>query len=130
MTMSDTATRTTAEILRAAKERIADPDHFVMGVWAWNRQGREVEPTSPDAWRWNARGAIYVESGLRPLPFKEVTQDRAAYRLLDEAAWVVLRAQGWNIAIGQDPSDNLGHALTLQALEDAAVLAETDEGQQ
>lgn len=119
-------TKTTAEILRAAKDRIADQGHFVMGALAWDRQGRQVEATSPDAWRWSARGAIYAASGIRPLPFKELDRDRAPYRLLNEVAWKIAEAQGWFFPAGTNVDDNLGHALTLQALEDAAVLAEAD----
>jgi hypothetical protein len=122
-------TKTDAEILRAAKELIADQSHFVMGVWAWDRQGREIDPTSSDAWRWNARGAIYAVSGTRPLPFKEVDQDRAPYRLLNEVAWKIAREQHWGFPAGTNVDDNLGHALTLQALEDAAVLAEANESE-
>jgi hypothetical protein len=127
MTETVTETRTHAEILRAAKERISDQGHFVMGVLAWNRQGRQVEPTSPDAWRWNARGAIYAESERRPLPFKELARDWAPYRLLDRAALAICNAQGWFFPAGTNVDDNLGHALTLQALEDAAMLAEAAE---
>lgn len=129
-------TRTTAEILRAAKERIADRGHFVMGATAWNRQGRQVEPTSPEAWRWNARGAIYVESGIRPMPWKEHGRDHQIYQLLDRAARELPheRVGAWGAGdVKHDCNclhqvdDTLGHAGTLQALEDAAVLAETDE---
>jgi hypothetical protein len=125
--MTAIETRTHAEILRAAATLIEEQGHFVMGVWAWNRQGQEIEPTSPDAWRWSARGAIYAVSGRRPLPFKELARDWAPYRCLDLAALAICKAQGWFFPNGTNVDDNLGHALTLQALEDAAVLAESDD---
>jgi hypothetical protein len=118
--------RTTAEILRAAKERIADQGHFVMGAWAWNRKGVEVDPINPAAWRWSARGAIWAESGVRPLPFKERDRDQQAIRLLDQASEALAARHDIRLPVGKDYSDNLGHALTLQALEDAAVLAEAE----
>jgi hypothetical protein len=132
------ATRTTAEILRAAKERIADQGHFVMGATAWNRQGRQVEPTSSDAWRWNARGAIYAESGIRPRPWKEHGQDHQIYQLLDRAARGLPheRVGAWgdgdvkhNCMCLHQVDDTLGHAGALQALEDAAILAEANESE-
>lgn len=115
--------RTHAEILRAARALIADRGHFVMGALAWNRRGRQVDPQSPDAWRWNARGAIYLESGVRPTDWK-ATPSGSLYGLLDRAAVAIAEKIGDRRMI--DHADNLGHAFTLQALEDAAVMAEQD----
>lgn len=123
-----------ADILRLAKLRISDPDHFVMGVWAWDRKGRDIDPLSSDAFRWSARGAIYVESGVRPKPWKERNRDHVLYRLLDRAARQLPheRPSAWGLGVQvheckcrHQVDDNLGHEITLQALEMAAVMAET-----
>lgn len=131
-----TEERTNADILRSAKARISDQRNFVMGAYAWDRKGRAVDATSSDAARWSPRGAIYAESGTRPLPFKERDRDHTLYRLLDRAAQGVphFRVGAW--ALGDvihecrclhDVSDNLGHALALQALDGAIALAEEAE---
>lgn len=113
-----------ADILRAAKRLIEEQSHFVMGAPAWNRKGREVDPLSPDAWRWNSRGAIWAASGVRPLAFKELAQDRLVYRLIDESAHRIAETQGIRLPVGKDMADNLGHALTLKAFDDAIASAE------
>lgn len=131
--MSDTG-RSDADILRAAKARIADQGHFVAGTPAWTRDGRMVDPTSPEAWRWNARGAIHAESGIRPTPWQDRGTSKAQrlYDLLDAAvcplAEEAATAPGMQwLRAAPDPSDNLGHALTLQAFDDAIALAESGE---
>jgi hypothetical protein len=116
--MSDT--RTNAEILRAAQTRILDQRNFVMGAFAWNRQGRRVEVTAPDAARWNARGAIYAESGVHPSKWNESDRGHVLYQYLDRAA----REIGGNKPY--DVADNLGHPLTLQALDRAIEIAESE----
>jgi hypothetical protein len=112
-------TRTHAEILTAAKARIADQRHFVMGALAWDRNGRLVDATSPDAWRWNPQGAIYAESDTR-------TEADRAYQLIDRAAWEVATEQGWHFPAGTDVADNLGHALALEMFDRAIALASAD----
>lgn len=107
---------TPADILRAAARRIDDRQHFVMGALAWNRKGREVEPQSPDAWRWNARGALVAECGM--------TRAERLYALVQSAAKVIAEEIGQRQLLAQDTTDNIGHALTLRALEDAARLSE------
>lgn len=79
---------------------------------------------SPDAWRWNARGAIWATRGVRPLVFKELSRDHEAYQLINEAAWNIVKAKGWSFPNGTNVDDNLGHALTLQAFDDAISRAE------
>ena len=94
-----------------------------MGCWAWNRRGQACDPLAPEAWRWNARGAIYAESGVRPTDPK-VTRSGTLYGFLDDAAEAVFAEHGLHIPIGWEKAENLGHALTLRALEAAAKLAE------
>lgn len=118
--------RSNADILRAAKERIADQGHFVMGEMAWDRRGRSVDPLSEDAWRWNARGAIYRESGVRPTGWKE-TRETSLYGLLDKAARAIAERRGDRRLI--DHADNLGHMLTLRAFDDAIAAAEKTESE-
>lgn len=112
--------RTCADILRAAKVRIEDQGHFVMGELAWNRQGRKVDPLSEEAWRWNPRGALLTVAD-------RTTADRL-YRFIDEAAWAVAKTNGMFYPAGTDVADNLGHALAMQAFDRAIALAEADGG--
>jgi hypothetical protein len=111
--MSDT--RTHAEILTAAKARIADQRHFVMGALAWNRDGRMVDAASPDAWRWNPRGAIYAE-------IASWNEADRAYQHIDRAAWEIVKEQGWHFPNGTDVADNLGHVLALEMFDRAIAL--------
>lgn len=119
--------RTDAEILRAAAARIADRGHFVLGALAWDRAGRTVDPQSPEAWRWNARGAICAESGIRPIDCGKSSLSRPTerlYALLDAAATAVAEANEIRFPAGTDLADNIDHPLSLQALEDAARAAD------
>jgi hypothetical protein len=55
--------RSTAEILRAARERIADPARWTKGTFARTEAGREVSAQAEIAVRWCARGSLYRECG-------------------------------------------------------------------
>lgn len=67
-----------AETLRAARAKIADPDHWTKGYFARpaKRSAVEVEPTDPSAGAWCALGALKAVDG----PY-----EHAAVYLLAEA---------------------------------------------
>jgi hypothetical protein len=52
-----------ADILRAARERIATPERWNQGWFAADAAGREVSSVSPIACSWCALGAVYATSG-------------------------------------------------------------------
>jgi hypothetical protein len=53
--------RSTAEILRAARERIADPERWCQGYYARDPNGAEVEPDDVQACKWCAVGSLCLE---------------------------------------------------------------------
>lgn len=50
--------RTPVDILREARARIADPEHFTQGAAARSAKGRQVKATSPRAVCWCASGTV------------------------------------------------------------------------
>lgn len=55
------------ELLKAARERIADPSRWAQRIFALNALGRSVRPWSNDACCWCALGALEA-SRLAPTP--------------------------------------------------------------
>lgn len=55
--------RSTVEILRAARERISDPERWGKGSFAYSKQGRPTSPWLDAAACWCIRGAVYCECG-------------------------------------------------------------------
>lgn len=51
---------TVVEILKAARARIATPEHWCQGKMAVDAEGNSVPVASPDAVRWCALGALYA----------------------------------------------------------------------
>lgn len=49
---------TTLEILKAAREKIADEKNWMQREFAQDGNARGIEPTSPEACKWCALGAI------------------------------------------------------------------------
>lgn len=54
----------TADILRRAKARIADPEHWCRWEFALDHLGIDVESTSDTACAWCALGALAAENGV------------------------------------------------------------------
>lgn len=69
---------TTVETLRAARELIADPEHWCQGVAARSRKGREVKPTSRAAIAWCAIGACRRIAAGRDFDGAFLALDRVA----------------------------------------------------
>jgi hypothetical protein len=51
--------RSTVEILRAARERISDPERWTQGSFARSANDEPISPFSSRASCWCARGALY-----------------------------------------------------------------------
>lgn len=49
-----------ADILRAARDKIAEPNHWTKGEYARDKNGNSVDAQAPDAVCWCARGAFYA----------------------------------------------------------------------
>lgn len=115
-----------AEMLRAARKRIEDPDHWTTGVIARNRAGDECDPDSPAAARWCALGSIWCE---RKLTLRSEDTDLAT-RFLEEAACEIRDTQPELVAkrsaqpVEAQVNDELGHEATLRMYDRAIELAE------
>ena len=102
-----TAERSTVEILRAARERISDPEHWCTEVLAKSASGAAVAPFDSSACQWCARGAC--EAGGEDAR-------HLAVGLLYEAA-------GPGVSV-TDLNDTEGHEAALNLLDKAISLAE------
>lgn len=49
---------TPADVLRAAKAKIAKPEHWAVGAVAKDMLGRRVHPSDPSAYAWDLVGAV------------------------------------------------------------------------
>ena len=67
-----------ANVLKAARAKIASEELWTKDTYARNRSGYPCVPTSPDAVVWCALGALYFISDSR------WTMDKEAVRLLEE----------------------------------------------
>ena len=113
---SPTTERSLADVLRAAKERISDPERWTTGTEAIDQFGRPVEPTAPGAVAWCMAGAVAAE-GVRATsyPAKAASPIGA---LLNEA----VDHQG----VGPF-NDGAEHDEVLAALDRAIELAEAEQ---
>lgn len=102
-------------ILRAARQRITPEDAFTPSHMALTARGRVVTPTSPKAVRWDAYGALCVESG------KDWRLEQAARQALQ----VALEGYGWRGPV--ELGEIAGHAAVLRMI-DRAIAAEEGEG--
>jgi hypothetical protein len=55
--------RSVVDVLRAARERISDPEHWTRSAFAKSPSGRPISPWSDGAVCWCARGSVYRECG-------------------------------------------------------------------
>lgn len=68
-------TPTTPEALKAARERISDPERWTQGEYAKNTQGEACNANSSEACQWCAAGAVLAEVGV------DLPNERAAEQL-------------------------------------------------
>lgn len=110
--------RSTVEVLKAARDRISDPERWCQETEAQDAIGRNVEPTNAAAVRWCFAGAVYAEGvDATTAPHIGVSQ---IGRILNEAIGVE-GAGPWN-----DAPDR-SHADVLEAFDRAIQLAEERE---
>jgi len=102
-----TTERSVVEVLRAAKERISDPERLAQGVSARDREGNRCD--YEEAFSFCALGTLEFESD-RLYP--------EAVELLDEAA---RERHGAAVHV---VNDRLGHAATMAMYDRAIELAE------
>jgi hypothetical protein len=100
--------RSTVEILRAARERIGDPEQWTRGEYARDAKGHTVRPQYPTACSWCAVGSICAELGLDPI-------------IGDNPGIPEVKALGLNVRL---VNDYQGHAATLALFDRAIELAE------
>lgn len=99
--------RSTVEILRAARERIADPERWCQGYYAQDPNGAEVEPDDVQACKWCAVGSLCLEVQSR---------DEAHLYLVDAAREVGITPTAIN--------DGRGHSAVMVLFDRAMQLAE------
>ena len=98
-----------ADILRAARARIADPKNWTQRHFARDAYGLPVMGSSADAVCWCAEGALQAE-GRSYASAELLILDQAAHELTNEfAAWV---------------NDHDGHSAVLKIYDRAIELAE------
>lgn len=116
--MTAVAERSTVEILRAARERISDPERWTTEAYARDRDGSGTEPQQADAVCWCAVGAFLAEQGLAPRVGDDPHRSNPVLDLLIEAA-------------GHRPvaavNDKDGHAAVLALYDRAIELAEASK---
>jgi len=108
-----------ADILRRAKARIEDPDHWTTGAPARGADGEGMGGRDSSAVRWCALGALDVELGVfGGYRFRDRARDRAR-------AWAWLRqvAQPGTIS---SINDTRGHAAVMAMYDEAIRLAEAE----
>jgi len=96
------------DILKAARAKIADPDHWTQGTSARNHDGKYTNPCNYDAVSWCASGALYsVDTSHES--YHEAIAALAGIPAPDGAVYKVVEI-----------NDNGSHAEVL-ALFDAAI---------
>lgn len=107
---------TTVEILKAARARIAEREHWVTGIRACGPQGGRVGPRSPRAVAWCASGALVASS-----PPDDWLVFDLAYDILEVAA----------IEFGyesiEELNDAASHVLVIRMFDRAIELASARE---
>lgn len=111
--------RSTAEILRAARERIADPERWGKGAFAYDGLGQSVGPWREAAVCWCARGAVHRECGS--------ASSRSAHRAEETLTEAVERLE-FDVPDDAEPiawvNDHHDHEVVLALFDRAIELAE------
>jgi hypothetical protein len=122
--MTATAERSVVDVLRAARERISDPERWTKGESAKNAQGEWTTASASDACRWCAVGAVWCEAGATLMPGSpEIKALNAAVRDLDGRRGVG-EVSGWPVARFND-SKRTDHGEVLDLFDRAIELART-----
>lgn len=120
---------TVKEVLVAARELIADPEHWFQGDLARDEDGQYCEPNSPRASKRCALGAISAAVNFPNYPIADGPEAQEAVRLLGRLVYDRYRL---NLLGGADTDDDLqaavfslndrvwgGHAKVLEAFDEA-----------
>lgn len=109
------AERSVVDVLRAARERISDPERWATGYFAFDAAGTPVEANAPAACRWCAVGAVLAETN-QPYGYGGYQPPVAvsARRFLDQAGPVL------------SVNDEAGHQAVLELYDRAIALAEAE----
>lgn len=124
-----TAERSVVEVLRAARERISDPERWATGEFAYRSDDpfSYCAPNSPGACKWCLAGAVFAELDLRDgvgLALDQVP----AIKLLAKAAVPSARIATVNTAVEVIAAVNDGHThkWVLDVADRAIALAEAE----
>jgi len=117
--MAEVAERSTVDILRAARERISDPERWTTKEFARDAKGYICPVRHADAACWCIEGSLCVEHDVEGNEIE--LEGRDTYRHLSEAAELLDR--GANPA---SVNDSLGHEATLEMCDRAIQLAEQE----
>ena len=104
---------TIAEVLRAAKAKIEDPEHWCKYSYACDADGNSIASSDPEAQSWCGMGAVFSLSSLGP--------KRHAISCLQKAA---LEHEHVSIDVLNDHS---GHESVMKMYDRAIEFAEEDE---
>lgn len=117
--MPEVAERSTVEILKAARERISDPERWTTGAYARAIDGTGARPATDEACKWCAYGALLAELGVnQPGP------GTAPYdTYLENAAEEI--ADSW-LTSAVEVNDHGGWGEALDLLDRAIQLAERE----
>lgn len=109
------AERSTVEVLRAARERISDPERWTFHAFARDHESRKVAATSPAACSWCALGSLICETGGAITPIQEQCEE-LLNRVGSELQHLSL--------VGVN--DRRGHTATLEMFDRAIEHAERE----
>lgn len=113
------AERSAAEILRAARKRIEDPERWTTEQYARTESGASADPNEESACKWCAKGAICAELGVSdPLPLES-----PLLWFLRKAASVKYGSTCGDVVT---INDTRGHAAVLALYDRAIELAEAE----
>jgi len=109
-----------ASFLRAAKERIEDPNDWCQGFLAVNNDGGEVPPNSKNAVRWCATGSLNVPAF-----------DWGGFDILEAVARQMLAERGventdTDLCNAAFLNDTFGHAAVMELYGRAIACAEQE----
>jgi hypothetical protein len=124
VTAAATAERSVADVLRAARERISDPERWGVGVHARDTSGAEVEDCEalPKACEWCALGALFAE-GVQPYGDDEGFSEEDAALGAEATEFLTRGADGeWPPTV----NDEGDHARVLDMYDRAIELAEAE----
>lgn len=117
--MAEVAERSTVDILKAARERISDPERWTTGAYARGEDGAGACPATDHACKWCAYGALLAELGVnQPGP------GTARYdTYLENAAEDI--SDSW-LTSAVEVNDEGSHPDALHLLDRAIQLAEQE----